>query len=76
MIKIEEPPWMKGINGDLFVTELEVKQAFGIHSKSEISELIMQGAIPEPTPRRSRSKEGPERLRWKVSDLRKVFKED
>ncbi len=76
MIKIEEPPWMKGLSGDLFVTELEVKQAFGIHSKSEINRLILQGAIPEPTPRRSRSKEGPERLLWKVSDLRKVFKED
>ncbi len=76
MIKIPQPEWMKDLNGNLFVTELEVKQAFGVHSKSEVNRLILQGVIPEPAQRKARNKERPERLLWKVSDLRKVFKKD
>ncbi len=75
MIQVHEPDWMKYMDGNLFITDQEVKEAFGISIEADTNRLIYQKAIPEPSERIARNKERPERMLWKVSDLRKVFKE-
>ncbi|WP_299078985.1 hypothetical protein [uncultured Paraglaciecola sp.] len=76
MIEVTEPEWMKKMNGDSCIADKEVKKAFGVKTNVDTDTLIYEKAIPEPLERKSRNKERPERMLWKVADLRKVFKKD
>lgn len=73
MIAIEEPHFIKEMDGDSFVGASVVKNAFGIIGSELTENLIKNGLIPKPTKRRVRGDPRTHQPRWKVSELREAF---
>ena len=73
MIEIQEPDWMKDMDGATKLKAPEVKRAFGIHHTAIIEDLIKEQIIPQPMERQQRGDKRTNSHFWLVSELRKDF---